>query len=103
MTSYLDKRKSDLSEFELRIIYKTIEFQKEYEEAMTKYVLGDIQQKMLTMIKEDFCDKFLEIQKYQNTENGSKVTLRYIGNILKLLHPFIPFVSQQIRDILGFD
>ena len=55
------------------------------------------------MIKEDFCDKYLEIQKHQDTENGNKVTLRCLGNILKLLHPFIPFISQQIRGLLGFE
>lgn len=76
MTSYLDKRKTNLSEFELWIIYKTIELQKEYEDAMTKNTLNEIQDKMISMIKEDFCDKYLEIQKHQDTENGSKVTLR---------------------------
>jgi len=103
LTSYLDKRKNTLNEFELRIIYKTIEFQKEYEENITKHSFDEIQQKMITLIKEDFCDKYLEIQKYQDTENGNKVTLRCLGNLLKLLHPFIPFISQQIRDLLGFD
>jgi valyl-tRNA synthetase len=72
----LDKRKTNLSEFELWIIYKTIELQKEYEDAMTKNTLNEIQDKMISMIKEDFCDKYLEIQKHQDTENGSKVTLR---------------------------
>ncbi len=103
LTNYLDKRKNSLSEFELWIIYKIIEFQKEYEEAMTKNILGEIQQKLITVIKEDFCDKYLEIQKYQDTENGSKVTLRCLGNLLKLLHPFIPFISQQIWELLGFE
>ena len=99
----MEKRKTSLSEFELWIIYKISELQKEYEEAMEKNTLHEIQNKMITMIKEDFCDKYLEIQKHQDTENGSKVTLRCLGNILKLLHPFIPFISQQIRDLLGLE
>lgn len=76
MTSYLEKRKNELSEFESRIIYKITEFQKEYEEAFTRNALEDIQQKMIQVIKNDFCDKYLEIQKHQDTENRSKVTLR---------------------------
>lgn len=103
LTSYIEKRKSALSEFELWIIYKTIELQKEYEESMTKNSLQEIQDKMITVIKEDFCDKYLEIQKHQDTEHGNKVTLWCLGSILKLLHPFIPFISQQIRDLLGFE
>lgn len=103
LTSYLDKRKSTLNEFELWIIYKLIELQKEYEDAMTKNIIYQIQDKMITVIKEDFCDKYLEIQKHQKTENGSKVTLWCLGTILKLLHPFIPFISQQIRESLGLE
>jgi valyl-tRNA synthetase len=76
LTSYIEKRKSIISEFELWIIYKTVELQKEYEEAMAKNTLQDIQGKMINMIKEDFCDKYLEIQKHQTTETSNKVTLR---------------------------
>ena len=74
--------------------------QKEYEEGITKYTISDIQQKLLYMITEDFCDKYLEIQKNQDTENGSKVTLRCLGSLLKLLHPLIPFASQKTRELL---
>lgn len=103
LEKYLDKRKTALSEFELWIIYKTTELQKEYEEALTKDMLTEIQTKMIRMIKEDFCDKYLEVQKYHDTENGDKVTLRCLWSILKLLHPFIPFISQQIRETLWLD
>lgn len=103
LTSYLDKRKVSLNEFELWIIYKTTELQKEYEDAIAKTALHEIQDKMITLFKEDFCDKYLELQKHQDTENGNKVTLRCLGSLLKLLHPFIPFISQQIRESLGFE
>ena len=103
MTNYLEKRKNEISEFETRIIYKTIDLQKEYEEAIEKNELQNIQSKMITMIKDDFCDKYLEIQKYYDTENGSKVTLRCLGTLLKLLHPFIPFVTQQTWELLGIE
>jgi valyl-tRNA synthetase len=84
-------------------MYKITEIQKDYEDAMKKNTLYEIQDKMITLIKEDFCDKYLEIQKHQDTENGNKVTLRCIGSLLKLLHPFVPFISQQIRNLLWFD
>lgn len=96
----MNKRKASLHEIELWIIYKTIELQKEYEEALSKFSFDEIQHKLLTIITEDFCDKYLEVQKHQDTENGSKVTLRCLGIFLKLLHPFIPFISQQIRELL---
>lgn len=103
LTNYLDKKKNSLSEFELWITYKIIELQKEYEEALSKNMIHDVQDKIITVIKEDFCDKYLEIQKHHETENSDKVTLRCLGSVLKLLHPFIPFVSQKIREIIGFE
>jgi len=103
LTGYLDKRTANLNEFELWIIYKTTELQKEYEDAIAKNALHEIQAKIITLFKEDFCDKYLELQKHQDTENGNKVTLRCLGSLLKLLHPFIPFISQQIRESLGFE
>ncbi len=103
LTSQLDKKKNSFSEFELWIIYKTIELQKEYEEALSKNMIYEIQDKIINTIKDDFCDKYLEIQKHHETENNDKVTLRCLGSILKLLHPFVPFVSQKIRELLWFE
>ena len=100
LTKYLEKKKSTLSEFESRIIYKTTELQKEYEELIAKNRLSEIQGKMIHMIKNDLCDKYLEIQKYQETENRNKVNLRCLGKILQLLYPFTPFITQQIRNFL---
>lgn len=76
MTNYLEKRKNALSEFELRIIHRITDLQKEYEEALAKNALSEIQRKIIQTTKDDFCDKYLEIQKHHDTENGSKVTLR---------------------------
>jgi len=80
-----------------------MEIQKEYEEAFSKNMIHEIQNKIITLIKDDFCDKYLEIQKHYETENSNNVTLRCVGNLLKLLHPFIPFISQKIREMLGFE
>ncbi len=58
---------------------------------------------MITTIKNDFCDKFIEIYKQQTTDYGNKVALRGIGSILQLLHPFIPLVTQHIRHMIGLE
>ncbi len=103
LTSYIDKRKNALNEFELWMIYTTIELQKEYEEAIAKNTIKEIQNRIISVVKNDFCDKYLEIQKIHDTENSSKVTLRCLAMLLKMMHPFIPFVTQQIRGMLGLE
>ncbi|WP_185864620.1 valine--tRNA ligase [Blattabacterium cuenoti] len=51
----------------------------------------------------DFCSHFLEIIKPKN-KNISKIvysnTIFWLENILKLLHPYMPFISEEIWNII---
>jgi valyl-tRNA synthetase len=99
LTEHLQKKEKKLNEFETRIIYKTTELQKDYEDMLNKNTLDEIQNKIIDFIKNDFCDKYLEIQKHQSSENNEKVMLWCLGKILKMLHPFVPFITQHIWNI----
>ena len=103
LTTYINKRTQELSEFELWMVYNIGQLQKEYDDAIEKNTLQEIQHKIINTIKEDFCDKYLEIQKHQDTEHGEKITLRCLGSLLKMLYPFTPFVTQKIRETLGLE
>jgi len=57
-----------------------------------------------------FCDWFLELAKpvFQGDDDAAKKETRAagafaLGTILKLLHPFMPFVSEELWNKLGFD
>ncbi len=57
-----------------------------------------------------FCDWFLELAKpvFQGDDEAAKKETRVagafaLGQILKLLHPFMPFVSEELWNKLGFD
>ncbi|MEO1251347.1 MAG: valine--tRNA ligase [Pseudomonadota bacterium] len=57
-----------------------------------------------------YCDWFLELAKpvFQGSNEAAKAETRAagafaLGTILKLLHPFMPFVSEELWDKLGFD
>ena len=103
LTEYLQKKQNKLHKFETRIIYKTTELQKEYEDLLNKNTLDELQNRMIDFIKNDFCDKYLEIQKHPNSDNNDKVMVWALGNILQMLHPFIPFITQHIRNILWLE
>ena len=48
-----------------------------------------------------FCDYYIEMAKYSIEEVSTKSTLCYIlTGILKLLHPFMPFVTEEIYQML---
>jgi len=103
MSKYIKKHIWELHEFELRILYKTKELQNEYEEAMKKNNISNIQKKLIQTIQKDFCEKYIEIDKHEHSIHINIVAVRVFWNILKLLHPYTPFITQEIRKILWFE
>ena len=76
---------------------------KEVTENIEKYDLGVALQKIYDFIRNDFCDWYIEIVKPRlwDKENESRYTVQYILNhclctSLKLLHPFMPFITEEI-------
>ncbi len=48
-----------------------------------------------------FCDYYIEIAKYSLNEESTKSTLCYVlTGILKMLHPFMPYVTEEIYTML---
>jgi valyl-tRNA synthetase len=77
--------------------------------AMNKYELGVACQIMYDFMWSDFCDWYIELVKPvlysgdENKKNGALSVLVFVlENSLKLLHPFIPFITDEIyRNIPG--
>jgi len=44
----------------------------------------------------DFCDVYIETSKKQDDEKTKRILLYVLSNSLKLLHPFIPFITEEI-------
>jgi len=81
---------------------------KEVTENIERYELGIALQKIYDFVWEEFCDWYIEMVKprfYGESEQASKeaaaATLYHVlRNALKLLHPFIPFVTEEIYGYL---
>ncbi len=85
------------------IISKLNTLVKEVTENIEKYDLGVAAQKIYDFTRNDFCDWYIEIVKPRlfDKENESRYTLQFILNYvlctsLKLLHPFMPFITEEI-------
>ena len=70
---------------------------------MDNYDLGVALDKIYSFIWNEFCDWYIEIVKPRlyNKEDSSRKTAQYVlnkvlGDSLKLLHPFMPFVTEKI-------
>jgi len=77
---------------------------KEVEDHYSKYRLSDALMSMYKLIWDDFCSWLLELVKpgYQEpidrTTRNSVITL--LENNLKMLHPFMPFLTEEIWQLL---
>ncbi|HET6243053.1 MAG: valine--tRNA ligase [Bacteroidetes bacterium] len=66
----------------------------------TKYRMSDALMATYKLVWDDFCAWYLEIIKpaYEQPIDSktSEITLELLENLLKVLHPFIPFISEEI-------
>ena len=103
-----DLFKSEIQTLELQIEDKWILSKlntliKEVTVNMDNYDLGVAVDKIYTFIWNEFCDWYIEIVKTRlyDKENPTRKIAQYVlnrvlGDALKLLHPFMPFITEKI-------
>ena len=85
------------------ILSKVNSLAKEVTENLDKYELGIAVQKVYDFIWEEFCDWYIEMVKprlYNDADTTKAAALwtlkTVLGNALKLLHPYMPFITEEI-------
>ena len=70
---------------------------------MDKYEIGLAGQRLYEFIWEDYCDWYIEMVKIrlygadqESKEVAQKVLVTVLKDVLKLLHPFMPFITEEI-------
>ncbi len=92
-----------LNHFDQWMLQKTNQVILDSERAFSQFQLGDYAHQVVQLIYGDFCDWYIEISKREKSEYTDKVLLYALGTQLKLLHPFMPFVTEKLRGLLHFD
>ena len=67
---------------------------------MEKYEFHNAGNELYKFIWEDFCDWYIELSKNDMSLNNKKVLFNILTTILKLLHPFMPYVTEEIYGML---
>lgn len=99
----------ELSVVDKWVLSKVNTLAKDVTENMDKFELGIALQKVYDFIWDEFCDWYIELAKYRiyhadenaKAANAALWTLKTVlANGLKLLHPYMPFVSEEIYSVL---
>ena len=92
------------------IVSKANSLAKEVTENLDKYELGIAVQKLYDFIWDVYCDWYIEIAKIrlqgedeQAKDNAKTVLVFVLTYILKLLHPFMPFITEEIYQAIPHD
>ncbi|REK47859.1 MAG: valine--tRNA ligase [Bacteroidetes bacterium] len=75
----------------------------------SKYRISDALMASYKLVWDDFCSWYLEMVKPEFVDGKSlptnkktqKATIRFFENILKILHPFMPFISEELWHTLS--
>ena len=73
---------------------------KDVTDNMEKYELGIAVQKLNDFLWEEFCDWYIELSKANMNDTTKSVLLKVLTSILKMLHPFMPYVTEEIYQML---
>ncbi len=65
-------------------------------ENLERFELGVAVQKVYDFMWGDFCDWYIELSKGRMDDGNRRVLCWVLGNTLKLLHPFMPFITEEI-------
>ena len=91
-----------------RIISKVNTLAKDVTANLEKFELGVAIQKLYDFIWDVFCDWYIEISKIrlqsgEDADTAKAVLVYVLTDILKLLHPFMPFITEEIYQAIPHD
>lgn len=67
---------------------------------MEKYDFNVVGSELYSFIWSDFCDQYIELAKTNMNDTTKSVLLYSLTSILKMLHPFMPYVTDEIYNKL---
>ena len=88
--------KEELTIYDKWILTKKNQLIKNVIKNMDKYEFHNAGNELYSFIWEDFCDWYIELTKSNMTPTTKTILLDTLTDILKLLHPFMPYVTEEI-------
>ena len=69
---------------------------KEVTKNMDKYDFHIVGNTLYDFVWGDFCDKYIELSKFYDDNTTKSVLLRVLTDMIKMLNPFMPYVTEEI-------
>jgi valyl-tRNA synthetase len=100
--SKVNLKTKNLTQADKRILKALAKTIKSVNRNLENFRFGKAAETLYDFFWHDFCDKYIEEFKIQNPKSKSQKVLLYVLlTSLKLLHPFIPFITEEIYQKLA--
>ena len=63
---------------------------------MEKYDFNVVGSEIYNFVWDNFCDWYIELSKFNMNNTTASVLIKVLTDILKMLHPFMPYVTEEI-------
>ncbi len=95
------KKPKNMTAADKEILKKLKEIIKKTSENIDEYEFGQALHELYDFFWHDFCDKYIEASKVQmadekSKENTQEILIHVLLSSLKLFHPFIPYITEEI-------
>ncbi len=89
-----------LGNYDLWILGKLKIATEKVNQNLDQFNFGEAQKELYEFFWNEFCDWYIELYKSDEENNSIKNLIFVLQNSLKLLHPFLPFMTEKIWQIL---
>jgi len=79
----------------------------ELNKAMDKFEINNASKLIYSFVWNDFCDWYIELAKHRLYSDDNEVksavltrALKIFENLLKIVHPFMPFITEELRQLI---
>ena len=97
-----DNNYKEYNNYDKWILTKYNNVIKQVTKYMDKYEFHNAFNTLYSFIWDDYCSSYIEISKIYLNHTSKSVLLNILTGIIKMLHPFIPFVTEEIYQNLPF-
>ena len=91
-----DKKPKAKTEADKKILGALEKTTKSTNKSLESFDFGKVAHTLYDFFWHDFCDEYIERAKNQPDDNTKQILLYTLATSLKLLHPIIPFVTEEI-------
>lgn len=101
--SKLQIKNKNLSNSDKKILSEFEKLKKSVDKKIEQYKFGHALHEIYEFYWHSFCDKYIEETKKANSAENKKILLKILKESLIILHPFMPFVTEEIWSMMPTD